>query len=117
MADRTPLESGQRERFRFRPGAFTVLKGLAFHGRGDPKHAYDLYHALKYLGVIETAGCLRPMRSEASAKEALRILERDFSSLDSVGPMRAAEILRGGADEEVQADVVAHVADLLEELK
>ncbi|MEZ4479952.1 MAG: hypothetical protein R3B97_02210 [Dehalococcoidia bacterium] len=31
------------------PGAFVVLKALAFNGRGEPKDAYDLHYMLASL--------------------------------------------------------------------
>ncbi|MBI4219489.1 MAG: hypothetical protein HY682_05035 [Chloroflexi bacterium] len=99
------------------PGAFVVLKGLAFNGRGKRKDAFDLYYVLRYLSVAEVARCLRPLRSDDSVKEALAILERDFSTLDSVGPRRAAEFLRRALDEEIQADVIGFVAQFLEDLR
>jgi len=32
------------------PGAFVVLKALAFKGRGENKDAYDLYHLVRNFG-------------------------------------------------------------------
>lgn len=110
-------ERASREIWVCGPGAFVVLKGLAFNGRGERKDAFDLYYVLKHLGVTEVARCLRPFRTDDSVKEALGILERDFSTLDAMGPRRVAEFLRGAPDEEVQADAMGFAAQLLADLR
>ena len=96
-------------------GAFTVLKALAFEGRGENKDAYDLHYVIRAYcaGVEDVAAKLRPIASSPDAKKALAILRRDFLDVDGVGPRRVADFVRGAPDDEVQADVVAFVEQLL----
>ena len=96
------------------PGAYVVLKALAFNNRGENKDAYDLYYVLRSVGVEETATCLRPLLEDGKAREALSIIRRDFIAHDGVGPSRVAEFLTGGSDDEVQADVVGFVQGFLD---
>lgn len=97
------------------PGAFTVLKALAFNERGENKDAYDLYYNIRNFGagVNEVADALKPLIAEAEAKDALKILKNDFSDHESVGPLRVARFLTGAPDDTIQADVVGFVAELL----
>ena len=97
------------------PGAFVVLKGLAFNDRGENKDAYDLYYLLRNFGsgVEDVASRLRLLRGEAEVEKAIEILRRDFNQHDDVGPLRVAHFLHGRADDEVQADVVGFVSALL----
>lgn len=97
------------------PGAFVVLKALAFRGRGENKDAYDLfYHIRNYgAGVQEIADALKPMRGETEVAKALEILKEDFSERDALGPVRVANFITGGNDAEIQADVVGFVLSLL----
>ncbi len=98
------------------PGAFVVLKALAFLGRGENKDAYDLYYVVRNFGtgVEDVATCLRPLLGDDEAKQALRVLRDDFLNHDGVGPRRVAEFLQGGPDDQIQADVVGFVKALLE---
>ena len=50
---------------------------------------------------------------EQDTKQALKILQRDFSDPDGIGPRRVAEFLYAGLNEELQADVVGFVRELL----
>jgi hypothetical protein len=97
------------------PGAFVVLKALAFQGRGENKDAYDLYWLVRNCGsgVAEVAAALRPLLGSEDARQAVRILQADFLRLDGLGPRRVADFIVGGPDEDVQADVVGFVAALL----
>jgi hypothetical protein len=101
------------------PGAFVVLKALAFLGRGENKDAYDLYYLVRNFdaGVEEVAACLRPLLGDDEAQRALQVLRDDFLDHESVGPRRVAEFLQGGPDDEIQADVVGFVRALLEACK
>ena len=98
------------------PGAYVVLKSLAFRYRGENKDAYDLYYVLRNYGttIDDVASSLKSLLPDPSAKEALSILEQDFSEHDRIGPRRAAEFLTQGPDDEIQADVVGFVRRLLE---
>lgn len=93
-------------------GAFVVLKALAFDSRGENKDAFDLYYVLRNYGTgtAEIAAHLEPHIDVTDVQKALRILARDFSDAESVGPRRAAEFRTGGPDEEMQADVVGFVS-------
>lgn len=97
-------------------GAFVVLKGLAFHIRGENKDAYDLFYLIRSYGqgVADVAAELRPLLDDPSAQEAMKYLRDDFQDADSLGPRRAAAFLYGRADEGTQADVVGFVRDLLD---
>ena len=98
-------------------GAFVVLKSLAFHIRGENKDAYDLYYLLRNYGgsVSDVAAQLRPLLPDPSVLKALEYLETDFQDSDAIGPRRVAEFLHGHPNEEVQADAVGFVRQLLAE--
>lgn len=101
------------------PGAFVVLKALAFRNRGENKDAYDLFYVLQNFGsggIGEVAERLRPFRDDPAARLALGHLQDDFSDIDSVGPMRVADFLHGRPDDDLQADARGLVLDLLEAL-
>lgn len=100
------------------PGAYVVLKALAFDLRGENKDAYDLFYVLRNYGggPADVAVALRPLRGTPEADEAVAILRRDFTDTDGVGPRRVAAFLAGGVDESVQGDVVAFVGELLDAL-
>ncbi len=98
------------------PGAYVVLKSLAFGDRGENKDAYDLYYVIRNYGrtVDDVGSPMRSLLHNASAKKAIGILEQDFSEHDGVGPRRVAEFLIRRPDDEIQADVVGFVRQLLE---
>jgi hypothetical protein len=100
------------------PGAFVVLKALAFDLRGENKDAYDLYYVLRNYGAgpEDVVEHLRPLLEDESAAKAIEILRRDFLRENGVGPRRVAEFQTGGPDEAIQADVVGFVQDLLRRL-
>lgn len=97
------------------PGAFIVLKALAFGYRGENKDAYDLYYVLKYHGggLMDIASRISAFGPHAASQEAVRILRDDFCDIDRTGPRRVAEFLAHGPDDEIQRDVVGHVVRLL----
>ena len=74
------------------PGAFIVLKALAFDQRSENKDAYDLYFMIRNYGsgVDDVSRCLSPLLKEVETKKALEILNRDFSEPDGVGPSRVS---------------------------
>jgi hypothetical protein len=112
-------ENATREVWVCGPGAFVVLKALAFLGRGENKDAYDLYYLVRNFGkgVVDVAECLRPLLGDSETQQALRVLRDDFLDYDGVGPRRVAEFLQGGPDAEIQADVVGFVKLLLDRCK
>jgi hypothetical protein len=96
------------------PGAFVVLKALAFESRGENKDVYDLYYLLRHFGagVEDVAARLEPLLADPFAQRALEVLERDFADLDSVGPLRIAEFIYGRGDDDLQADARGLVLDV-----
>lgn len=97
------------------PGAYVVLKAIAFRLRGENKDAYDLYYLLKNYGsgIDDVANRLKPMLEDSSASQAIDILKGDFQSHDGLGPRRVAEFISRVPDNEIQADVVGFVGELL----
>ncbi|MBK8943140.1 MAG: hypothetical protein IPM79_37475 [Polyangiaceae bacterium] len=97
------------------PAAYVVLKALAFKSRGENKDAYDLFYVLRHFGqgtedvVARSAALL----DDPYAKEAIAVLESDFSQVDSLGPRRVAEFLNGSPDDELEADVRNLVLDFV----
>lgn len=108
-------EIASREVWVCEAGAFTVLKSLAFDGRGENKDAYDLVYLLEHYGsgVGDVFQRLKPLLGSPSAQEALRILERDFAEFESLGPKRVAEFLGDPENETVRADAAGVVRSLL----
>ena len=72
------------------PGAFIVLKALAFNNRGERKDAYDLYFIIKNYknGVNDVFDHLIPLLYDPVVQDAIDILRKEFSDLDALGPMR-----------------------------
>jgi len=97
------------------PGAFVVLKALAFDQRGENKDAYDLYFVIRNYGsgVDDVCKCLSPLLKEVETKKALEILNRDFSEPDGVGPSRVAQFQYAGLDADLQTDVAGFIKELL----
>jgi hypothetical protein len=98
------------------PGAFVVLKALAFLGRGENKDAYDLYYLVRNFGsgAEDIAACLRPLLVSPEAQRAVGVLKQDFLDHNGIGPRRVAEFLHGGPSDDIQADVVGFVKSLLD---
>ncbi len=109
-------EKAKRNVYVCGPGAFVVLKALAFRKRGENKDAYDLfYHIRNYgNGVEDIAKALKPLLHEKEAKGAIKILDEDFTSNDSVGAVRVARFITGATDEAIQAEVAGFVRNLLD---
>lgn len=97
------------------PGAFVVLKTLAFGSRGQNKDAYDLYYLLRSfgLGADDVAAEVRALLPDPSAQKALEILRDDFTDLDATGPARAARFLADGREDEIKAELVSGVGKIL----
>ncbi len=97
------------------PGAFVVLKALAFRGRGESKDAHDLYYALRYCrsGPEDIGRRLSAFGKRPEVVQALGVLREDFDSIDHAGPGRVAEFLAEPRSEELRADVVAFVRTFL----
>lgn len=95
------------------PAAFTVLKTLAFRNRGTNKDAYDLIYMWRGLWIETVAEDIEPFLGDSYVSQALTIVKEDFTDHDAPGPRRAAAFVRGGTDEEIQADVVGLAQRLL----
>jgi hypothetical protein len=101
------------------PGALVVLKALACRGRDKPKDAFDLYYVLRNFGngPADVARRLRPWKDHPTARRAVDILASDFADVTRTGPRRVARFLGMDEDADVQAQVVAFVAEFLESLE
>ena len=97
------------------PGAFVVLKALAFRDRGERKDAYDLYYLLRnYPGGVEgIVARLGPLLDHPKAHEALVIMHEDFGEAHNIGPARVAKFITRGRDADIEASVSAYVHELL----
>ncbi len=92
------------------PGAFVVLKALAFGNRGKEKDAYDLWYVIR--NRRDTLSRLRIVAGDPDARRAIKVLADDFSEAARIGPERVARFLLGRADVNLQADVAGLVRDL-----
>ena len=99
------------------PGAFTVLKALAFRNRGENKDAYDLHYVLSGLGADAVAQSLVQLLPDDRVRRAVNIIRDDFTEHDAIGPRRVAQFLPDGLDDEIQADVVGQALALLSEME
>lgn len=95
------------------PGAFTVLKALAFGNRAANKDAYDLFYVWSGVGIPEVAKNLTPLQPSSHIDDALDVIARDFCGHDGLGPLAAAYFITQGPDDNLQADVVGHALELL----
>lgn len=97
------------------PGAYVVLKSIAFRLRGENKDAYDLFYFVRNFGagVGDVASRLQPLLGDPSAQQAIDCLREDFQAHDGIGPRRVAEFILGTADDRIQADVVGFIGQLI----
>lgn len=102
------------------PGAFVLLKALAFADRMEPKDAYDLTYVLRRFpgsprSIVERLA-QHVGRNEKVIDSALSALARDFKEVASIGPQRAARFSAESEDEidELAADAHGYVDDLLQ---
>ena len=95
------------------PGAFTVLKALAFGNRAENKDAYDLFYVWSGVGIPEVVESLTPLQPSVYIDNALDVIARDFCRHDGLGPLATAQFIVGGPDDNVQADVVSRALELL----
>lgn len=108
-------EEANRDIWACGPGAYVVLKALAFSLRGENKDAYDLFYVVRNYGsgIEGVAACLRLFRDDEAATQAIGILRRDFLDHNGIGPRRVAEFTTGGPDDGIQADVVGFIGELI----
>ncbi|MXV79688.1 MAG: hypothetical protein F4X58_04450 [Chloroflexi bacterium] len=117
LTGRTPVgEQASRDVWVCGPGAFTVLKALAFGDRGEGKDAYDLFYVWQGLGIEEVAQHIETLGDSPLIAQALGVLKRDFTLHDGIGPSRAAEFMGDRSDDAIKADVVSLAEDLLARL-
>jgi hypothetical protein len=109
-------EKAEREIWVCGPGAFIVLKALAFHQRGENKDAYDLYFVIRNYGkgVDDVFKCLSPLLKEAETKKAIEIMTRDFVDPESLGPSRVTQFQYNEPNPDLQADVAGYTRELLD---
>lgn len=110
--------SGERASARVRccgPGAFVVLKALAFLRRSKDhernKDAYDLDFVLKNYGAgpATVAERLRPLLDHDEARVAVGVLRDEWASAGARGPQRLALFLDRVGDEDLLNDAVGAV--------
>ena len=111
-------EWAQRDIWVCGPGAFLVLKAMAFRNRGENKDAYDLIYVLNTAMSdvslkAELVSFLSDHRMDADVQRALAFVREDFSGHDGLGPRRTAVFLSGEPDDNIQADVIGIVTSLL----
>jgi hypothetical protein len=97
------------------PGAFVLLKALAFKNRGKFKDAYDLFYMIRNFGAgpEEVAAYARPLIDTEAGHNAINILQTNFHAETAPGPTRAALFHAGEKNVELQADVVGFVSAFL----
>jgi hypothetical protein len=95
------------------PGAFTVLKALAFGNRTENKDAYDLFYVWRGVGIPKVVERLAVLLPNTNIDNALSIIRTDFCNHDGPGPIGTARFITGGLDDDVQADVVGLARGLL----
>lgn len=98
------------------PGAFVVLKALAFGSRGQEKDAHDLAYVLETAGIEDVARRILTLPLSPHLDRALETLRRDFTSADAIGPVRLAHFRAGGLDGNLQSASAARVRELLRKL-
>ncbi len=99
------------------PGAFVLLKSLAFKNRGENKDAYDLYYVIRNYGrdMSEVANRFANLPDSEWKALAISTLNDDFAASDSVGTRRATAFLRGEGvrDEELGSDISGFVGSFV----
>jgi hypothetical protein len=102
------------------PGAFLVLKSLAFRMRGEAKDAYDLTWLLQNYGdppVDAFVERLRPLMGDPKVQEALAYLREDFRRAEATGPGAVARFLGDAGNADLRQDAVGWVMQLLSRLE
>lgn len=101
------------------PGAFVVLKALAFGNRREPKDAYDLHFMMTShpKGLEDIARRIRGLQDEALVTRALEHLAADYKTTEHFGPQYAARFVQREADTAYLADAKGAVDELLRLLK
>ena len=98
---------------------FVILKAIAMKNRDKQKDAYDLYYVLRHAdgGAAGLGQMLRDFLEHVAFAEMIESLERDFKTIDSRGPMDVCAFLGEAGNDDLAADVLANVQDLLRVLR
>jgi hypothetical protein len=100
------------------PGAYVVLKSIAYYNRGQNKDAYDLFYTIRNYGSgpEEVAERFLSLGANEDCDRALKILKDNFLTTDAEGVMRAVnfQIGDGVSDEDLQAEVVGFMNRFVE---
>lgn len=94
------------------PGAYIVLKSLAFRDTAAPKHAFDLWYVLT--GRDDAVDRYCGLTDDDTARLSLRALYEDFGSAQRRGPVEAARFLFGREKAATQSSVAEAVRFLLD---
>lgn len=120
ISGKTPFgEKAKRDVWVCDPGAYIILKALAFDSRGENKDAYDLFYVIRNFGSghEEVTKHILPLMISEYAERAIQILERDFSNPESIGAVRVARFLYGRLDDRIQVEVAGYVNQFLTGIK
>ena len=73
-----------------------IMKGIALGERTSEKDAYDLYMLARYYksGPKSVVADLEALKGHGLMKEAMANIEKEFASVNSLGPVSVAEFLR-----------------------
>ena len=100
------------------PGAYVVLKAIAFANRGENKDAYDLFYMIRNYGAgpHEVAARFLSLGSDEDCERALTVLKENFLKNEAVGVKRAVRFILGeeAEDEDLQAEVVGFVSRFID---
>jgi len=93
------------------PGAYVVLKALAFRNRGNDKDAYDLYYVVRNFNDTERSvtDYFNQLPETVEKAVALTILSEDFASEGHLGPKRIARFLGDPNNDEILADATGFI--------
>ncbi|MBG0785604.1 MAG: hypothetical protein H0S79_10925 [Anaerolineaceae bacterium] len=115
----TPFgENAERDIWVCGPGAYIILKALAFDSRGEPKDAYVLFYVVRNYGSghEEVLQHLLPLIQNKYGEKAIAILKRDFSNPSSVGSVRVARFIHGQPNEATQVEVAGYINQVLQRI-
>jgi len=120
ISGKTPYgEKAKRDVWVCGAGAYIILKALAFGKRGENKDAYDLFYVIRNFGSgpKEVIQHILPLMNSMHGKQAIQILERDFSKPELVGPARVARFLYNRLDDVTQVEVAGYINQFLTRIK
>lgn len=100
------------------PGAFVILKALAFGRRGYGKDAYDLFYMIQHYGggLEDIVHRIHRLPDHPAKAEAIATLQSEFAGIESTGPTRAALFAEKIAGDEFRADVLGSAQKLISAL-